>query len=290
MTKEYCPPLKYDPEFERICPKPAPLKYHELEMDLLNNGCQKPIQVWNNIILYNYLDYNICRKWSLSFQIENRAYLNRDEALYFTCQTILKSEKPTGVYHRYVTGKCYLSMKRILSDVFSGKRKCPFSLSDKIFTGESERRSALAVAESIFGITPTTISLYGAYAKAMDAIAGKAPEISVRLFRNELSVSIRECIRLSKLPSEKMTAAFDHLQTHKPVPAVKQMPSYIPDDALSGLTLTIPTWISSIKHTQEKADLLRISPDALQRLDDKLTDLCGAAALLKNAIKEARHA
>ncbi len=290
MTKEYARELKYDPEFERLCPKPAAEKYQEMEMELLNNGCSKPIKVWNNIILYDYLYYKICRRWSLSFHIVNCDYKNRDEALYFTCQTILQAEKPSGIYYRYITGKCYLSMKHILSDVFSGKKKCPFSLPTGISAGAAERRSALSVAERIFGIAAATISLYGAYAKAMDAIAIKAPEISARLFGGEISFSIRDCIKLSKLPSEKITAACTALQTDSPVPSVKQMPAYVPDDALSGLTLTIPTWISSIKRTQEKADLNRISPEALQRLEQKLNDLSYAAVVLKNAIKEARHA
>ena len=32
MTKEYARELKYDPEYERLCPKPAAEKYQEMEM------------------------------------------------------------------------------------------------------------------------------------------------------------------------------------------------------------------------------------------------------------------
>lgn len=68
--------------------------------------------------------------------------------------------------------------------------------------------------------------------------------------------------------------------------AIKEMPPYDPDAEISSLTLTIPSWISSIERTRASADLTLISPAARQRIKQQLTHLCNTSVTLLNAVKE----
>jgi hypothetical protein len=51
------------------------------------------------------------------------------------------------------------------------------------------------------------------------------------------------------------------------------MPVYDPDSEISGLYLTIPSWITSIKRSCAKADFSKISPEAKARLREQLGEL-----------------
>ena len=55
--------------------------------------------------------------------------------------------------------------------------------------------------------------------------------------------------------------------------AIKQTPVYDPDSEISGLYLTIPSWITSIKRSCSKADFSKISPEAKARLREQLGEL-----------------
>ena len=54
---------------------------------------------------------------------------------------------------------------------------------------------------------------------------------------------------------------------------IKTMPAYDPDTEVAGLTLTIPSWMSSIDRTKSMAHLEAISPAARQNLLAALTEL-----------------
>ena len=56
-------------------------------------------------------------------------------------------------------------------------------------------------------------------------------------------------------------------------PAMKTMTAYYPDAEVTGLTLTIPSWMSSIDRTKSMAHLEAISPAARQSLWAALTEL-----------------
>ena len=56
-------------------------------------------------------------------------------------------------------------------------------------------------------------------------------------------------------------------------PSVKDMPQYDPDAEVSSLTLTIPSWQSSIERTKKTADLSGISDKARGNLIKALKGL-----------------
>ena len=69
-------------------------------------------------------------------------------------------------------------------------------------------------------------------------------------------------------------------------PSVKDMPAYDPDAEITGLTLTIPSWASSIDRTRSKADLRIVSDKARGRLAEALTELQHKVSDMLTALKE----
>ena len=64
------------------------------------------------------------------------------------------------------------------------------------------------------------------------------------------------------------------------------MPKYDPDAEITGLTLTIPSWASSIDRTRSKADFENISDNARLKLYGALQNLMEAINEMMAAIKE----
>ena len=63
------------------------------------------------------------------------------------------------------------------------------------------------------------------------------------------------------------------------------MPAYDPDAEVAGLTLTIPSWMSSIDRTKSMAHLETISTAARQNLRVALTELEGKIQEMLSAIE-----
>ena len=69
-------------------------------------------------------------------------------------------------------------------------------------------------------------------------------------------------------------------------PSVKDMPAFDPDAEISSLTLTIPSWSSSIERTKTKADLSIVSDKARANLISALYNLQNCVDGMLKAIKE----
>ncbi len=70
------------------------------------------------------------------------------------------------------------------------------------------------------------------------------------------------------------------------LPAIKSMPAFDPDAEVAGLTLTIPSWTSSIERTKNAADLTTVSTLAKVRLEEALELLDSKVQEMLRAIKE----
>ena len=66
------------------------------------------------------------------------------------------------------------------------------------------------------------------------------------------------------------------------------MPAFDPDAEISSLTLTIPSWSSSIERTRSRADLSIVSTDARNRLIGALLSLQDTVSEMLTAIKEVK--
>ena len=72
----------------------------------------------------------------------------------------------------------------------------------------------------------------------------------------------------------------------EPAASVKDMPTYDPDSEITGLTLTIPSWISSISRVEKAADFSNISSGAGEKLQKSLTDLQNSTLHMLSLLRE----
>ena len=70
------------------------------------------------------------------------------------------------------------------------------------------------------------------------------------------------------------------------VKSIKDMPAFDPDADINVLTLTIPSWSSSIDRVRKKTDLSIISTQAREGLVKQLHSLIGHVNDLLGAVKE----
>lgn len=310
--------LIIEPDFSRLSPILPKDATEKLEETLFYHGCPHPIEVWHKSVLFDFTLYELCQKWEVPFEIVEVPIKTKEEAIVYACQKQLANPSISDTYFRYVIGRAFLAMKVVMSDVFANKRTCPFPCPDDIelIISKTNRSRTALIAAKMFNIAPGTASQYGTYAKAIESLFTKTPDIAESILNKHITLSLNNTIQLSKMNSPEIYVVIDHLNNHKDnsllhsemirrreaiksaekknlankksstAPEIKNMPKYDPDAEVSSLSLTIPTWISSIKRTQSIADFNRASTKALYKLEETLNQLSDAVTEILTIIKE----
>ena len=171
-------------------------------------------------------------------------------------------------------------------------------------------RTAIRIAEQNH-ISQGTVQKYAVYTRALEEVGKKAPDLVPKILSGRYKISHKNLIELSKLDADKLKkVALRIEQTQQPfiqysqtrreiqttsegangdkgvVPSVKDMPVFDPDAEITGLTLTIPSWSSSIERMRTKSNLQIVSDAAKARLITALNDLQGRIEEMLTAIKE----
>lgn len=311
MRGEFCQQLLVEEEFHRLEQPVEDDIQRALERELLENRSQNEINLWGRIILEGFLRYQLCLKLDLPIRVRQVPVHNRREALSWACAAQLRRNDLKREMRIYLIGKRYSAEKGV-----SGRQSSQLPDTRVQPLGENGRKpavckTAIRLGEE-YGLGRCTIRRYGAYAEAIDRLYRAAPQLAALILSGALEVAQKEVIRLSWLPEPALQKAEetpkkfflqDGLQRRKRgrPPAyssqlsdtdfsrrmlVKQMPSYDPDAEVSGLTLTIPSWTSSIQRTYAKAEFSAISSGALEQLATQLACLTQSAEQLMSVIKE----
>ena len=172
---------------------------------------------------------------------------------------------------------------------------------------ESVHPSALAKNIILRG----TVEKYGAYSKAVDQIAKKDPSMLPRILSGRYKISHENVLALSRMSQQEVKRFGRQMKamrqsstvvpygvsrsqlgqiTPKPQitlqPGIKNMPDFDPDAAIAGLTLTIPSWTSSIKRALNSSNMNTVSIKARTNLQQALRNLQATIDELLRAIKE----
>lgn len=176
-----------------------------------------------------------------------------------------------------------------------------------------------------YHISHGTVEKYGRYSRAVDTIAEVSPELAPQILNGSFKVSQDNIIALSKLDSQNMHRYARQLQSSPDEPylryldtrkklsgmapsgrppgrpsiapakprqpqmpihiGIKNMPEYNPDAEVTGLTLTVPSWGSSIYRVLNQSDLHNITPQARDKLVVALSELQKAIEALLKAVE-----
>jgi len=73
--------LKIDVTFREIIPALTAEEYAILESSIIFEGCRDPIVVWNGLIIDGHNRYDICKKNNIPFEIDERTFSTKKDAL-----------------------------------------------------------------------------------------------------------------------------------------------------------------------------------------------------------------
>ena len=304
--------LKVDQQFKNLIPPLSKSEYLQLEENLIVDGCRDPITVWKDIIVDGHNRYEICMRHEIPFSVLEKDFVCREEAIAWICSNQLGRRNISEETRKFLIGKQYEAEKvasrirnphgwnqysDVKPDVDCGKNR------------HAKHHTAVRIAEE-HNIARGTVEKYAIYSRAMDTLAEKEPDIVPKILSGQYKIAHKNVVELSKLsPSEirkvgrrieKMQEPFIQYNKMRDVisaskegqgrgeslPSVKDMPVFDPDADINVLTLTIPSWYSSINRVRTRADLSIISAGARSGLIRELHTLVHRAEEMLAAMEE----
>ena len=153
-------------------------------------------------------------------------------------------------------------------------------------------------------VSAATVQKYAIFTRALEEIGKKEPKLVPKILSGQYKIAHKHVMEMAELPAqdlrrinrkiERNPAEFMQYKATRPVvqggrfetapgdsqaaPSVKDMPEFDPDAEISSLTLTIPSWQSSIERTKNTADLTSVSPQAKGNLVRALNELSNTIA------------
>lgn len=308
--------LKIDPEFKSLIKQLQTKEYLQLESNILMDGCREAIITWNGIIVDGHNRYEICTRHGIPFRIQEMEFDCREAVIAWICANQLGRRNISEETRKYLIGVQYHTEK-----VVASKRNArginQYSADDfvDVASDDFERQITHRTAERIADenhISHATVQKYAVYSKALDEIGQHEPKLVRKILSGAYKISHKNVVELSKRTPEeirrvnrridrnpepfiqyKRTRNAMHTGRREAIPAegpqgpsVKDMPAFDPDAEISSLTLTIPSWSSSIERTRNNADLSIVSPKARNNLILALGRLQNTVDEMLSAIKE----
>lgn len=300
--------LKINEEFKYLIAPLLKKEYLQLEENIIKDGCRDSIIVWNGVIIDGHNRYEICRRHQIPFSIQEIEFECDEAAAAWICSNQLGRRNITDETRKFLIGKQYDAEKRALKKhmvkvekgVIDEDTTLPYVPNEEFqyMPGERHNPTASRIARENH-VSHGTIEKYAIYSRAIDEIAGKEPTIVPKILQGKYKISHKNVVELSKLPAEdikkvgrrieKMNQPFvqykntrhvfgktdlkKDAQNASPLPSIKDMPAFDPDAEITGLTLTIPSWGSSIERVRTKSDLTIVSDRARKKLVNALSVL-----------------
>lgn len=304
--------LTIDEGFKNLIRPLSPEEYIQLETNIIRDGCREPITIWGNTIVDGHNRYEICCKHDIPFSVTTKEFKSRDEVIVWICANQLGRRNISDETRRYLIGKKYESEKVIDAPNPNGNNQ--YAIEDDIYPSPSDwaghHKTANKVAAE-YHISHGTVQKYSVYSRALDIIGKADPSLVPRILSGSIKISHENVVALSRLSADeirmfgekmgqknqsftKFSGAREDLPVRvrrsEPIPlpanSVKNMPKYDPDAEITGLALTIPSWVSSIDRAKETADFSSTSKPAKTKLVGALKDLLNIIMDLLTKIEE----
>ena len=307
--------LKVDPEYKGLSQPLGRNEYRQLERSLVSDGCREPILVWNGTIVDGHNRYEICNQKRVPYATREIAFDSRAAAIAWICTSQLDKRALSEEAKKYLIGKQFEAERHIKrnSAAFQPHKAVPKHMGQFKESGErkyeTRRETAVRLGKE-HHISGTTIQRYWKYSQALDAIAKSAPEITRQILSGNYKMTIASIHALARMNPNQLCELSRDFGINPPAfirygnsrksltrrvpskyegqavrpPAIKTMPAFDPDAEVTALTLTIPSWISSVDRIKTTADLRVISLSARSDLEAALTALRNKAQELLDEI------
>ena len=308
-------PIKIKKEFKNLIRPLHRQEFLQLEENILRDGCLNPIITWNGFIVDGHNRYEICTKHNVEFNVVEMDFDSDEDVIAWICANQLGRRNISDETRKFLIGMQYESEKII------NQRKNPignnqYSDEDDLVRGDlveepyslrSGHRTAHRIGEENH-VSAGTVLKYAQYTRALETIGAKEPELVPKILSGRYKISHKNVVKMSELPAEELKTVNRHLNRSRnpyfqynqsrsvlgsnpsfeaqPQPKIKEMPEFDPDAEVTELTLTVPTWCSSIKRTQNNANLSIISKKAREKLTSVLLTLKESVTEMLSLIME----
>jgi len=310
--------LKIDPEFKGLIKALQTKEYLQLESNILMDGCREAIITWNGIIVDGHNRYEICTRHGIPFRIQEMDFDCREAVIAWICANQLGRRNISEETRKYLIGVQYNTEKIVASkrnsrgiNQYSSNDYIDYTLPPEDIERQITHRTAERIAEENH-ISHATVQKYAIYSKALDEIGQHEPKLVRKILSGAYKISHKNIVELSKRTPEEIrrvnrridrnpepfiqykrtrnamhTGRREVIPSEEPQgPSVKDMPEFDPDAEISSLTLTIPSWSSSIERTRNTANLSIVSSKARNNLIAALYNLQDKVDEMLTAIKE----
>ena len=313
--------LSIDEEFRRIAPPISKAEHDELEKSIIAEGCRDPIVIWNGVILDGHHRYEICRRRNISFQVKFLHLDCREEAIAWICSNQLGRRNISEATRQYLIGKRYQAEKCLGIRNPEGYNQYV----QKELSPQNEGKplaivSKYGIAANLgmeYGVAHSTIERYGRFAGAIDQIKEASGHFAEGILSGRVLVNQHDVLDMADLNEHQIRAVardipqvpryrlereqiIDSIRTVRRPPAattyqrptdmtastVKDMPNYDPDAEVASLTLTMPSWGSSINRVRQNSRMNTVSPSAKNALRKELEALQMAIDQLRQCLAE----
>ena len=282
-------------KFKTLIPPLNKAEYAELEKSIRKEGCREPLVTWNGYLIDGHNRYDICTRLNIKYKVVNMPFESEEDAVSWICSNQLGRRSISEETRKYLIGKRYEAEKII------GERQSNRGVNQ--YTPESKRpvgrpasndyrhRTADKLGKE-YHVSHGTIKNYGSFSRVVDRIGERAPALATQILSGKVKISqkgLNELVGMNDSEMDSVTTSIAERGEYVPyhntrkeihdlakrtetqsAPSVKDMPAYDPDAEAVGLTLTIPTWASSITRVDGIMDKSKISPKARKKLIDAL--------------------
>jgi len=291
--------LKIDDDFKTLIRPLQPGEYQQLEDNIVKDGCRDAITTWNGYIVDGHNRYEICHRHSIPFAVYEIDFTCKDEALVWICANQLGRRNLTDEVRRYLIGTKFESEKKLIKNMYGNNQYLKSTLKP---IGSAGTARKIGLEENI---SHTSVEKYGDYSRAINKLKEKTPEIVPQILSGQYKLSHNNTVALSKMKPEEIKIITDRLksQDRRYIPfraaksiideesestgTVKDMPAFDPDSEITGLTLTIPSWESSIERVMNCTDFNVASQKAKEKLCSVLDSLVITAQEMKKRANDA---
>lgn len=293
--------LKTDEDFKHLIRPLRRKEFVQLEQNILADGCRDPIVVWNDVIVDGHNRYEICMRHDIPFDTRNMEFECREAAIAWICANQLGRRNITEETRKFLIGMQYENEKvvtRIRNKL--GKNQHTVG-SAEIDEDEGDLACRHWTAQRIAeenNVSAGTVQKYAIYTRALEKIGNKEPKLIPKILSGQYKIAHKHVIEMADLSAEdlrrinrkidrnpaqfmqykatrpSMPGKYESIASDTPTgPSVKDMPEFDPDAEISSLTLTIPSWKSSIERAKNTANLTIVSPQAKGNLVQALLEL-----------------
>lgn len=295
--------LKIDKEFKTLIPPLSPKEYEQLEANIIADGCREPIVIWKGYIIDGHNRYEICKKHKIGYKVKEMSFESRDEAVVWICTNQLGRRNIAEETRKYLIGIQY-ETEKVINKKKNAMGKNQYSSGASQDTTEHPLYTGVRTAQRIADenhISSGTVQKYGIYAKALDIIEEKCPDLVSKILSGKYKISHESVCELAKKTSDELKkisrkmsrnqmpyikycnsrSVIMNSEAEESLPnsstasigSIKNMPVYDPDSEITRLTLTIPSWICSIQKTRSSIKINEASEAAKDKLMQSLLDL-----------------